>query len=80
MQDEKKSPPTWMTAIFLQPYFLKTFTLVGLWTVAEGWVRNRVGNLVKIQIYGANEYIFFICVNKQDKGVKKNSLNLRKSV
>jgi hypothetical protein len=36
---------TWMTAIFLQPYFLKTFTLVGLCTVAEGWVRNKVGNL-----------------------------------
>ena len=35
-----------MTEILHHLYFSKTFTLVGLWTVAEGWVRNRVGNLL----------------------------------
>ena len=36
---------TWITEILCHLYLLKTVTLVGLWTVAEGCVRNRVGNL-----------------------------------
>ena len=30
-----------------QPNFCMSFTLVGLCTVAEGWVRKKVGNLLR---------------------------------
>jgi len=33
----------WMVAILVQPNFLKSFTLVGLCRVADGWVRKNVG-------------------------------------
>ena len=48
----KTSSASWITEIRCQPYFLNTFTLVGLCTVAEGWVRNKVGNLSLLESAG----------------------------
>ena len=39
------SSASWSTAIFDHPNFSNSLTRVGLCTVADGWVRNNVGNL-----------------------------------
>ncbi len=46
------SSASWRMAIFDQLNFWKTRILVGLWTVADGWVRNNVGKrfLEKIDV------------------------------
>lgn len=39
----KTSVVCWMVAILVHFHFWKRRTLVGLWRVAEGWVRKKVG-------------------------------------
>jgi hypothetical protein len=51
----KTSVVCWMVAIFFQPHFSKSFTRVGLWSVADGCVRKNVGKRCRFDRAGELE-------------------------
>ena len=55
LTEVKTSVVCWMVAIFFQPHFSKSFTRVGLWSVADGCVRKNVGKRCRFDRAGELE-------------------------